>query len=74
MIRLVAVEECKKGDIVAEDILNGHGTVLLAKSTALNGYTLDKLNELGIRQVKIQDTLHSSVCQDEGSRYRQAKI
>ncbi len=51
----VDLADCKIGNILAKDIVNNNGVVLIAKNTAFNAYILLKLKELGIKFVYIYD-------------------
>ncbi|KUO76536.1 MAG: hypothetical protein APF77_05245 [Clostridia bacterium BRH_c25] len=72
-MKSVAVDKCRTGDILAEDIFNRYGAVIVAKNTALNSYIVYKLNEMGIQQIRIHDDGRNSSYSDESSTYRKAK-
>lgn len=45
--------QCRDGDIVAEDIKNANGVKLVASGTTLNEYTLQKLRQFDIDNIKV---------------------
>jgi len=72
-MRFAEVAECKNGDILAEDIFNRYGAVIVAKNTILNNYINYKLNEAGIKQVRIYNRKGNIGCMNESGTYRHAK-
>ncbi|MGE5630377.1 MAG: HD-GYP domain-containing protein [Caulobacteraceae bacterium] len=72
-MRFVEVTKCKNGDILAEDLFNKYGAIIVAKYTVLNSYIICKLNELGIQQVRIFDDKEKSGYLDESRKYKRAK-
>jgi HD-GYP domain-containing protein (c-di-GMP phosphodiesterase class II) len=51
----VNLADCRIGNILAEDIINDNGIILVAKNTVLNPFILLKLSEIGIGFVHIYD-------------------
>ena len=49
----IALSDCTEGDILASDIYNMNGVVLVAKDTVLNEYIKEKLISMGISNVQI---------------------
>lgn len=49
----IAINNCKVGDIIAEDIRNNQGIVLVVENTILNEFILNKLINLGIEWISI---------------------
>ena len=54
-MKLVTVEDLKDGDIIANDVLLEDYTVVLAKGTVIKAPYIDKLRELDIFTVYIED-------------------
>lgn len=54
-MKLVTVEDLKEGDIIANDVLLEDYTVVLAKGTVIKAPYIDKLRELDIFTVYIED-------------------
>lgn len=50
----IPLENCRNGDILAADIYNINGVVLASKDTVINDYIRDRLNAMGIDNIKIQ--------------------
>lgn len=46
---------CSPGEILAEDINNKKGTVLLVKNTMINDFIKEKLSGLGIQEIRIYE-------------------
>jgi putative nucleotidyltransferase with HDIG domain len=46
---------CNAGEILAEDVNNKKGTILLVKNTIINDFIKNKLTELGIKKIRIYD-------------------
>ena len=53
--KYVPIENCKNGDIVAEDIVTSFGTVILYKNTELNEYISNRLHDWGIDGIYIYE-------------------
>lgn len=51
---------CHEGDILAADVFNSDGVVLVSKNTMINDYIKVKLTDFGIFEVKIYDSLKDS--------------
>ncbi len=49
----VYVYESEPGMIAAEDVFNNYGAILIHKNTILDLYSIEKLNNLGINQIKV---------------------
>lgn len=49
----VEISQCKQGDILAEDIYNQNGTLMIAKNTVINSRTIQKLIELELANVLV---------------------
>lgn len=56
-IEKVSISECSEGDILATDVLNKNGVILVAKDTVMNEYIKERLIELGIESVNIYYSL-----------------
>ena len=54
-MRLVTVEDLKEGDILANDVLLEDYTVVLGKGTVIKEPYIDKLREIGIYTVYIEE-------------------
>ena len=67
------ITECKEGDILAEDIINKHGAVIVAENTVLNGYIINRLSTMGIQEIKILDSCVKTSDQDESITYLHIK-
>ncbi len=53
MIEKVNIEECKEGDILADDVLNDQGIILVARDTILNDYIILKLKALKVNILSV---------------------
>lgn len=69
-MRSVEMDKCRDGDILAEDIFNRHGAVIVAKNTALNGYIIHKLSEMGVKRLRMYDNKIKSGCFGKSAAYR----
>lgn len=65
MKRKVLISECTCEDIVAEDIYNPHGMLLLPKGTAVNKYLIQRLAELGVGYVWVSKRKYSDSLLDK---------
>jgi HD-GYP domain-containing protein (c-di-GMP phosphodiesterase class II) len=54
-MKLVTVEDLKDGDVIANDVLLDDYTVVISKGTVIKEQYIDKLRELGIFTVYIQE-------------------
>jgi putative nucleotidyltransferase with HDIG domain len=72
-MKLVTANECKEGDILAEDIVNMYGATIVAENTVLNSYIINRLTELGVQQVKIHDEYMETDRRNGSHIYRQIK-
>ena len=54
-MKLVTVEDLKEGDIIANDVLIDEYTVVLSKGTVIKGPYIEKLRELEIFTIYIED-------------------
>ena len=54
-MKLVTVEDLQEGDILAKDVLLEDYTVLLGKGTVIKDAYIDKLRELSISTVYIEE-------------------
>lgn len=53
IIEKKVVSKCEQGDILASDVLNLNGVILVAKDTVLNNYIKEQLITLGIESIYI---------------------
>ena len=53
--RQISIYNCKVGNIIAEDILNKQGIVLVVENTIVNEFILNKLINLGILWINIYE-------------------
>lgn len=49
----IPLEQCNPGDIIARDVFNCYGSILVAKNTSVNEFIIDKLTSLGVDRVNI---------------------
>ena len=54
-MKLVTVEDLREGDIIANDVLLEDYTVVLSKGTVIKAPYIDKLREMGIFTVYIDE-------------------
>lgn len=54
-VKSVPVTQCAPGDIVARDVENSHGVIVIVRNTTLNVYIINKLKAFGVSQVVIYD-------------------
>jgi putative nucleotidyltransferase with HDIG domain len=47
------LSSCREGDILAADVINEYDVVLVAKDTVLNDYIIERLCDLGVKDVRI---------------------
>ncbi|MDF2890692.1 MAG: hypothetical protein K0R80_1059 [Clostridia bacterium] len=52
-VRDISIAECGQGDLLAIDIFDDNGVVLLVKDVFLNEYMIERLKGLGIRKVSV---------------------
>ena len=64
-MKLVTVEDLKDGDIIANDVMLEDYTVVLTKGTVIKAAYIDKLRELDIFTVYIEDTQDLPETQDQ---------
>jgi putative nucleotidyltransferase with HDIG domain len=57
-LKIVAVSHCNSGDILAKDVFNNHGVLLLGKNTVITEYTKNKFINMGIASLCIYDSLN----------------
>jgi putative nucleotidyltransferase with HDIG domain len=50
----ISVSHCTAGDIVAADVYNHNGLVLVPKYTVMNTFIKEKILDMGIQRIKIQ--------------------
>ncbi|BCJ95601.1 HD family phosphohydrolase [Anaerocolumna cellulosilytica] len=55
MIKEIAITDCMEGDIIAEDVVNCYGGILVARETVLNQYILGKLQRRGIYRIRVYE-------------------
>ena len=60
-MRLVTVEDLKEGDILANDVLLEDYTVVLGKGTVIKEPYIDKLREIGIYTVYIEENSEAPI-------------
>lgn len=53
MFKRIHASECTEGDILAEDILNHHGAVLLPSGTIINEYIAQKIISVGVEYLLV---------------------
>lgn len=53
MKKHVKIFECKKGDIIADDIFNDYGILIVSKNAPINDYVIHKLIQFGIYDVNV---------------------
>ncbi|MCX8129067.1 MAG: HD-GYP domain-containing protein [Clostridia bacterium] len=51
--RYVSVSDCIEGDILAKDIFNQQGTVIVSKDTVLNKYIIDRLKLWDVKYIYV---------------------
>ena len=54
-MKLISVDNLKENDIIANSVMTDDFQILLNKGTILKAEYIDKLKELGIREVYIED-------------------
>lgn len=59
-MKLVTVEDLKEGDVIANDVLLEDYTVVLSKGTVIKEQYIDKLREMGIFTVYIDEPLENA--------------
>ncbi len=59
-IEEIPVSKCSKGDILASDVFNESGVILLAEDTVLNEYIKDRLIDIGIISIRVYSPPESS--------------
>lgn len=52
-IRIIRTYDCEPGMVLASDIMNDYGAVILFKNSVLDEYSIAKLLKLGLKFVKI---------------------
>lgn len=52
-VEKVIIEECKEGNILADDVINEHGIILVARETILNDFIILKLMALKVKELSI---------------------
>ncbi len=62
MKKRVHISECTDADILAEDLTNSQGVLLLSCGTIVNDYIIGKLAELGIEYLLIADKMENKEC------------
>lgn len=60
-MKLVTVEDLKEGDVIANDVLLDDYTVVLSKGTVIKAPYIDKLRELQVFTVYIEEAKEESV-------------
>lgn len=56
-MKSVFINKCKNGEIIAEDIFNNGGVILVTKNTPINDYIKLKLIDYGVLEIKIYDSV-----------------
>lgn len=51
--RVIALIECKDGDIIADEVINKYGTAIVVKDTIINEYLKQKLQDMGVKNISI---------------------
>lgn len=64
-MKYITVSDCEDGHILAKDVINDRGAILVVKNTAMNNYIKDKLMDIGIRNIWIYEPLRKSTKQLE---------
>ena len=54
--KLMDINDCQEGQVVAEDIVTSQGMLLLPKSTVLNTYILNRLQNHQVYQLYVYTT------------------
>lgn len=60
-MREVSVERLKEGDVLAKEIYTAHGKILLGKGVALTSPYINRLRDIGIHAIYIEDELTNDV-------------
>lgn len=53
---IISINECRPGMKIAETIFNDYGAVIIARDTIINNSIIEKLEELGLKNIKIFST------------------
>lgn len=53
--KYIHIYQCKQGDILAEDILDAYGTIIVSKDVVINEHVIKKLNSSRIRQLAVYE-------------------
>ena len=72
--RRASVKSCRKGDILAEDVRNDSGVILVAKNTIINQYIIDKLVPLYPDDVWLYEPLEQSDVQKSARKLRKISL
>ncbi len=60
-MKRIKTAKCISGEIIAEDIYNDKGIILVSKDTVINNYIKHKLIDFGIGQIKVYDEEENSI-------------
>ena len=69
MKKHVKIFECKKGDIIADDIFNDYGILIVPKNAPVNDYVIDKLIQFGIYNVNIYNQKVDNIIKESKQLY-----
>jgi len=72
-MKLITVEDLKNGDVIANDVLLEDYTVVVGKGTVIKEQYIDKLKELGIFTVYIEDEKEAPQAEEAKKPVIQAK-
>ena len=53
----LSIYACEVGHIVAQDIMNDNGVIIVCENTVLNSYIINRLDRLGVKDLCIYETL-----------------
>lgn len=67
-MKRIKTAKCISGEIIAEDIYNNNGIILVSKDTIINNYIKYKLIDLGVYQIKVYDEDENSAQYTEFKR------
>lgn len=54
---LIRLQDCKAGDILAQDIFSANGALIVPRNTPINSYIINKLSFMGIEQIYVNPGL-----------------
>ncbi len=53
MLKYVDVKDCRAGEVLAEDVIDNKGVMLLAKNAVLNNYILSRLQDFRVEKIAV---------------------